>query len=77
MFDGEPGLGYPKERAEIMKKNRDILTEFKKATCYDMLTVLKNVDQDLLRSAIAGERFKEYFYENSQDEEISAYLRSL
>ncbi|MDE0933556.1 MAG: RpiB/LacA/LacB family sugar-phosphate isomerase [Novosphingopyxis baekryungensis] len=77
LFDGEPGLGYPKERAEIMKKNRDILTEFKKATCYDMLTVLKNVDQDLLRSAIAGERFKEYFYENSQDEEISAYLRSL
>ena len=27
-----------------------------------MLTVLKNVDQDLLRAAIAGERFAEYFY---------------
>ena len=33
--------------------------------------------QDLLRAAIAGERFAEYFYANSQDEAISDYLRSL
>ena len=77
LFEGERGLGYPKERAEIMKRNRGILKELKAVTCRDMLTVLKTVDQDLLKAAIAGEQFAEHFYPNSQDEEISAYLRSL
>lgn len=77
LFEGERGLGYPKERAEIMRTNRGILKELKAVTCNDMLTVLKNVDQALLKRAIAGERFAEYFYLNAQDEEISVYLRSL
>ncbi|MCR2833156.1 RpiB/LacA/LacB family sugar-phosphate isomerase [Parerythrobacter lacustris] len=77
ILENEGGAGYPKERAEIMRTNRGILKDLKAAACYDMLTVLKNVDQNLLRSAIAGERFAEYFYSNSQDEAISAYLRNL
>ncbi|WP_336987080.1 RpiB/LacA/LacB family sugar-phosphate isomerase [Altererythrobacter aquiaggeris] len=77
LFEGESGIGYPKERAAIMKTNRGILAEMKSATCHDMLTVLKNVNQDLLKSAIAGEKFGEYFYANSQDEDINAYLRGL
>ena len=77
LFDGERGLGYPKERAEIMRTNRGILKDLKAATCHDMLTVLKNVDQSLLKLAIAGERFGEHFYANSQDAAISDYLRAL
>lgn len=77
LFEGERGLGYPKERAEIMRKNRGILADLKRVTCNDMLTVLKTVDQDLLRSAIAGEKFAEHFYANAQDAAISDYLRSL
>ncbi|WP_230280078.1 RpiB/LacA/LacB family sugar-phosphate isomerase [Croceicoccus sp. Ery15] len=77
IFENEPGAGYPKERAEIMAKNRVILKDFKAAATHDMLTVLKNVDQDLLKSAIAGEKFAEYFYANSKNDEISAYLKSL
>lgn len=77
IFENEGGAGYPKERAAVMAKNRGILKDLKAASCNDMLTVLKNVDRDLLKAAIAGERFAEYFYANSQDEEISAYLRSI
>ncbi|NJM50702.1 MAG: RpiB/LacA/LacB family sugar-phosphate isomerase [Sphingomonadales bacterium] len=77
LFENEPGLGYPKERAEIMKKNRGILTDLKSAACHDMVSVLKNVDQDLLKSAIAGEKFAELFYANCQDDAIADYLRSL
>ena len=77
IFENEPGVGYPKERAAVMKANRDVIAEMKAAACHDMLTVLKNVDQDLLRAAIAGERFAEYFYANSQDDAISDYLRNL
>lgn len=77
LFDGERGLGYPKERAEIMRKNRGILSELKAASCHDMLTVLKTIDQDLLKSAIGGERFTELFYPNAQDQAIADYLRGL
>ena len=56
---------------------RSILAGVKAAATHDMLTVLKSVDQDLLKAAVAGERFAEYFYANSQDDGISAYLREL
>lgn len=77
LFDGERGLGYPKERAEIMAKNRGILKSLKAATCKDMLTVLQTVDQDLLKAAIAGEKFQEYFFANAQDEAIRDYIKGL
>jgi len=75
LFEGERGLGYPKERAQIMAKNRGILKELKAASCKDMLTVLKSVDQDLLKAAVAGERFEELFFANAQDTAIADYVR--
>jgi ribose 5-phosphate isomerase RpiB len=77
LFDGERGLGYPKERAEIMRVNRGKLAALKAASCRDMLSVLQTVDQELLKAAIAGERFAEYFYPNARDDSIAAYLRGL
>lgn len=77
LFEHERGVGYPKERAAIMAKNRGILADLKAASCRDMLSVLKSIDQDLLRSTIAGERFSDLFYANCQDEDISQYLRSI
>jgi len=77
LFDGERGLGYPRERAAIMAKNRNILKDVKAVSCKDMLTVLKEVDQDLLKAAIAGEKFQEYFFANCQDDAMAAYLKSV
>lgn len=77
LFDGERGLGYPKERAAIMRTNRGILKDLKAASCRDMLTVLKTVDQDLLKATIAGEHFAAYFYTNTQDQEMAAYLKGI
>ncbi|WP_309630393.1 RpiB/LacA/LacB family sugar-phosphate isomerase [Brevundimonas sp.] len=77
LFEGERGLGYPKERAEIMAKNRGILKSLKAVTCHDMLTVLKNVDQDLLKAAVAGEKFQDYFFANATDEGIRDYIKGL
>ena len=77
IFEFEAGAGYPKERAAIMAKNRGVLTDLKAASCHDMLTVLKTVDQDLLKAAIAGEKFQEYFFANCQDEAIADYIRGV
>lgn len=77
IFENEGGAGYPKERAHFMAANRSILKDMKSASCHDMLTVLKTIDQDLLKAAIAGEHFADLFYPNAKDEAIAAYLKSL
>ena len=77
LFEGERGLGYPRERAEIMRRNRGILKDLKAVTCHDMLTVLKTVDQDLLKAAVAGERFREYFFANATDEALRDHVKGL
>jgi ribose 5-phosphate isomerase RpiB len=77
LFEGESGQGYPVERAVPMKKNRGILNEVKKITHQDMITILKNIDQELLKGAVSGEKFQEYFFANCQNEEIAAYIKAL
>ena len=77
LFEVERGVGYPKERAAVMAKNRGVLSELKAASCHDMLTVLKTIDQDLLKEAISGERFKDYFFANSKDEAITDYVKGV
>lgn len=77
LFDGERGLGYPKERAAIMAKNRGILKDVKAATNKDIVSALKAIDQDLVKAAIAGAKFQEYFFANSQDEAITAYVKGV
>ncbi|MEO0575409.1 MAG: RpiB/LacA/LacB family sugar-phosphate isomerase [Pseudomonadota bacterium] len=77
LLEHERGVGYPKERAAIMAKNRGIFAGVKAAATHDILTVLKSVDQDLLKSAVAGEQFSELFFANSKNAEISDYIKSV
>ncbi|MEN9873893.1 MAG: hypothetical protein RL186_790 [Pseudomonadota bacterium] len=77
LFDGPRGLGYPKERAEIMRRNRGILKDLKTASCHDMLTVLKSVDPDLLKATIAGQQFADLFFANAQDPDIIAFIKNV
>ena len=77
LFEHERGVGYPKERAAIMAKNRSIFSEVKAAASKDMLTVLQTIDQDLLKAAIAGERFAELYSATAEDGEIADYVKSL
>lgn len=77
LFGQEMGQGYPKERAQIMAKNRNILNDVKKITHKDMMTILKEIDQDFLKQTISGANFKEYFFANCQDAEMAAYLKEV
>ena len=77
LFDGESGQGYPKERVIPEQRNKKILDEVKKITHTDMMTILKNIDQDFLKTAISGEKFQEYFFANCQVPEIAEYLKSV
>ena len=77
LFENEGGAGYPKERAAIMAKNRGILKDLKAASCKDMLTVLKSVDQSLLKSAVSGEKFQELLFTNCQDDAMASYIKGV
>jgi len=75
LFEIERGVGYPKERAEIMAKNRNIFSEVKSAATKDMLTVLKSIDQDLLMKVLAGEHFQDLFFANATDEALISFVK--
>lgn len=77
LFEGERGLGYPRERAVPEQRNKKILDEVQKITYVDFITILKKIDQKFLKDTISGEKFKKYFFENSQNDEISNYLKSV
>lgn len=77
LFKEEFGKGYPRERAIPEQTNKRILDEVRSVTMQDMLTILKNIDQDFLKNTINNDYFKENFFENSKNDEISEYLKSL
>ncbi|MGJ8693571.1 MAG: RpiB/LacA/LacB family sugar-phosphate isomerase [Thalassotalea sp.] len=75
---GERGQGYPIERAQPQQQNAGILTQVKAAMAKDSLVdSLKSLDQALVATAVGGARFQKAFFDNCQDEEIAAYVKSL
>lgn len=77
LFEGESGQGYPKDRVIPEQRNKKILDEVKKITYVDLITSLKNIDQELLKGAVSGEKFKEYFFANCKNDEIKEYVEGI
>lgn len=77
-FTGRYGEGYPVERREPQVRNAGILSEVKKAVCKDnYLDTLKAMDQELVKTAVGGERFQKCLFENGQEQAILDYVKSL
>lgn len=77
LFEGESGQGYPRDRVIPEQRNKKILDAVKAVAYKDLITILKEIDQDLLKGAISGPKFQEYFFANSKDEALSCYIKSL
>lgn len=77
LFTGESGQGYPKERAVPEQRNKKILDEVKKVTHQDMETILKNLDRELVKGALAGEKFREYFFANCKCDKMAACVKEI
>ena len=69
--------GNAKERVVPEQRNKKILDEVKKVTHNDLCTILKNLDRELVKGAIAGDRFSEYFFANCKCEKIAACVKEL
>lgn len=77
LFKNEFGDGYPKERSESERVNREILNQVKTITHKPLISILKEIDQEFLYNTINRKTFIDYFFENSQDKEISDYLEKV
>lgn len=76
-FTGEKGQGYPTERKASQMENAGILNGVKASLTKGYLEGLKSLDVELLKTAVGGERFQACFFDNCQDQEIEAFVRSL
>lgn len=77
LFGFGHGQGYPKERVVPEQRNKIILDGVRAQTMRPLTECLDRIDQDLLKGAIAGEKFQELFFANCKDEKIAAYIRNL
>ena len=78
LFEGEPGGGYPKERVVPEQRNKKILDVVRKVAFKDsLIDILKNLDQDLVKGAVAGEKFQELFFANCKNQESADYVKAL
>ena len=77
LYCEESGQGYPRERAAVMKKNREILNAVKGVTYRDLCDILKEIDRDLVKGALGGVKFQEYFFANCKCEKIAAVVKEI
>ncbi len=77
LFSGESGQGYPKERVIPEQRNKKILDEVKKITHRKLTDILAELPTDLVKGALAGEKFQEYFFANCKDKEIEECVKTL
>ena len=78
LFCAPGGGGYPPERVEPEQRNKKILDGVRAVTLkQDLVEVLKELDQDLVKGAVAGEKFEELFFANCKDEKIAEYVKTL
>ena len=66
LFGFGHGQGYPPERVEPEMRNKRILVDG-----------LKDIDQELVKGAVAGERFQELFFASCKDQAIADYVKGL
>lgn len=77
LFTCAGGQGYPKERAIPEQRNKKILDQVKKVTHTDMVTILENLDRELVKGAFLGEHFKEYFFKNCKCDKLAACVTKI
>ncbi len=77
LFGCESGGGYPKEKQQVERQNKQILDQVRAHNLKDLITCLKGIDQELVKGALAGKHFRELFFANCKDQEIAAYVRGI
>ncbi len=77
LFGFGHGQGYPPERREPEMRNKRILDEVRAKTLRPLVDSLKDIDQELVRGAVAGGQFQGLFFAACEDQAIADYVKGL
>ena len=77
LFCAPGGGGYPKERVVPEQRNKKILDQVKEVTHTDLVTILKNLDRELVKGALSGEKFCEYFFANCKCDKLAECVKEI
>lgn len=77
LFCEPGGGGYPPERAIPEQRNKKILDQVKETTHTDMPSILKKLDRELVKGALSGERFREYFFADCKCGQMAEAVREI
>lgn len=77
LFCAPGGGGYPKERVVPEQRNKKILDQVKLVTHRDMVSILKDLDQELVKGALSGAHFAEYFFADCKDAAIAEAVKAV
>ena len=77
LFCAPGGGGYPPERVVPEQRNKKILDQVKTVTHRDLNDILPELDRDLVKGALSGAKFSEYFFANCKDEKLAETVRTI
>ena len=77
LFCAPGGGGYPKDRVVPEQRNKKILDQVKEVTHVDMVTMLEHLDKELVKGALSGEKFAEYFFANCKCDKIATCVKEI
>ena len=77
LFSEPFGGGYPKERVVPEQRNKKILDGVRAAAFRPLADILCDLDRELVKGALAGEHFDEYFFRDCRDVSLAELVRKL
>ncbi len=77
LFSEPFGGGYPKERVVPEQRNKKILDGVRAQAFKPLDEILKSLDPELVKGALAGAKFDELFFADAKDEALKALVREL
>ena len=77
LFSEPFGGGYPKERVVPEQRNKKILDGVRAQAFKPLAEILKSLDPELVKGALAGAKFDEMFFADAKDEELKALVKEL
>ena len=77
LFSEPFGGGYPKERAVPEQRNKRILDDVRAKAFRPLADILSELDPELVKGALAGEHFDEYFFRDCKNPELAELVKTL
>ncbi|MCP1639021.1 RpiB/LacA/LacB family sugar-phosphate isomerase [Streptococcus gallinaceus] len=74
LFDGEFGIGFPKDVAERKVKEINRIKEFNRISKYGMIEVMERLDAETQRKVFSKVNVIDYIIHSSKDKPLVSYL---